>query len=44
MGISMVSSGGAMDCARLYLDLKFIILTRASPSPLARPIAPIGGG
>nr|DAO86546.1 MAG TPA: hypothetical protein [Caudoviricetes sp.] len=29
--------------ARLYLDLKFIRLTRAPPSPSTRPIAPIGG-
>nr|DAH76659.1 MAG TPA: hypothetical protein [Caudoviricetes sp.] len=29
--------------AHLYLDLKFIRLTRGPPSPSTRPIAPIGG-
>lgn len=45
----MVSRGTALvllgHClgARLYLDLKFIRLTRAPPSPSTRAIAPIGG-
>ncbi|WJE88685.1 hypothetical protein [Klebsiella phage Kpn13] len=38
---SRVALGASMG-ARLYLDLKFIILTRDPPSPSTRPSAPIG--
>ncbi|WNA15580.1 hypothetical protein P643_01 [Klebsiella phage QL] len=37
-----VAPGVSLGLARLYLNPKFIILTRAPPSPSTRPIAPIG--
>lgn len=34
---------GLLPCAGVYLNSKFVILTRQGPSPSARPSAPIGG-
>ncbi|XAQ48522.1 hypothetical protein KpIITR008_10 [Klebsiella phage KpIITR008] len=36
------TSQGLLPCADVYLNSKFVILTRQCPSPSTRPIAPIG--
>nr|DAW25715.1 MAG TPA: hypothetical protein [Caudoviricetes sp.] len=42
--LALVRSGEIQGLARLYLNPKFVRLTRAPPSPSVTPIAPIGGG